>query len=55
MEILQELHRVVGRMTQATNRSTNVSQQRAGERRFGKAFGNMRELAELAVKAYRLR
>lgn len=54
MEILQELvTEWQAAMTQATNReSTNVSQRaELAEKTFGKAFGNMRALAELAVKA----
>ena len=40
-------------MTQATNRESTNAAQRAElvEKTFGKAFGNMRELAEMAAKA----
>jgi phasin family protein len=54
MEILQEtVTEWQGAMTQATSRESTSASQRAelAEKTFGKAFENMRELAELAVKA----
>jgi phasin family protein len=54
MEMLQEaVTEWQATMTQATNRESSNAAQRAelAEKTFGKAFANMRELAELAVKA----
>jgi phasin family protein len=54
MEILQEtVTEWQAAMTQATSRESTTASQRAelAEKTFGKAFENMRELAELAVKA----
>jgi phasin family protein len=54
MEILQEtVTEWQAAMTQATNRESTTAAQRAelAEKTFGKVFANMRELAEMAVKA----
>jgi phasin family protein len=54
MEILREtVSEWQAAMTDAANReSTNAAQRaEAAEKTFGKAFGNMRELAEMAAKA----